>query len=393
MQTKMIVKNGFKSGWFETESVRHMITGVVCCAVIALFSTQAAAGPVLPLDENSNSWIRVCAQGQLHYSYVGSAADKADFFLRRGRIILDGQLVDGVTFYTFTDIPNEGKSGTAASAIVQEAWMDFSLLGKHSIVGVDPEVSWIGDQGVRAGLILLPFSFEVRSSSSRTLGVDVNGEVIKMVNSLNSRDNGAELHGNFGPYVSYIAGVFDGYDATGSTKNPNAPLRTTGHIAVNLLGKAETGTGYTQERLNDDNFVSLGVGVDRQDRASFVPASTNSTTREAIAARERDSKNWVVDLEAGCKLGLINLTVNGGYYNWDNSAFKGTTWFVEDGIRYIRTQLCTKYTMQDPDNGRKLGDYTVGLNYFLKGHNARVGVEYRWGDSPHQVLGGLQFLL
>lgn len=393
MENAMSMQNESKSSRTGMTRVRDMMTGVACSVVIALFATQAAAGPVLPLDESSNSWIRVSAQGQLHYSYVGSAADKADFFLRRGRIILDGQLVDGVTFYTFTDIPNEGKSGATASAIVQEAWMDFSLLGARSVIGIDPEVSWIGEQGIRAGLILLPFSFEVRSSSSKTLGVDVNGEVIKMVNTLNSRDNGAELHGNFGPHVSYIAGVFDGYDAAGSTKNPNAPLRTTGHIAVNLLGKAETGAGYTEERLNDENFVSLGFGVDRQDRASRVPASTNSTTQEVVAAQDKDSRNWVVDFEAGCKLGSINLTVNGGYYNWDNSVFKGKTWFVEDGIRYNKTQLCTKYTKQDPDNGKKLDDYTVGLNYFFKGHNARVGIEYRWGDSPNQVLGGLQFLL
>ena len=66
---------------------------------------------------------------------------------------------------------------------------------------------------------------------------------------------------------------------------------------------------------------------------------------------------------------------------------------MEDGIRYSKTQLVTKYTVQDPDNGASIQDYTVGLNYFLKGHNARAGIEYRWGDSPDQVLAGIQFLL
>jgi hypothetical protein len=107
----------------------------------------------------------------------------------------------------------------------------------------------------------------------------------------------------------------------------------------------------------------------------------------------KDSENWVVDIESGCTVGPVNLTINGGYYDWDNASFKGQTAFIEDGIRYQKTQLVTKYTMQDPDKKASQTDYTVGVNYFLKNHNARMGVEYRWGDNPEQVLAGLQFLL
>ena len=374
-------------------SVRRKVAGVAGIVAAAISVLPVSAGPMLPMDPNTNSWIKVSAMGQLHYSYIGTAADKEDFFLRRGRVILEGQVMEGISFFAFTDIPNEGKNGVSASAVVQEAWMNLSLVGKRSILGVDPDVSRIGDQGLKAGLILLPFSFEVRSSSSATLGIDANGEAIKLVNTLCSRDNGAELHGNFGPYVSYLAGAFDGYDANGSTKNPDAPLRTTGHIAINLLGSAEAGANFTEDRLNDDNYVSLGFGVDMQDEASFIAAKTNAATQDVTPSRIEDSNNWVLDLESGGKIGPVNLTVNGGYYEWDNSAFKGDTWFVEDGIRYSKTQLVTKYTMQDPDAGAAVEDYTVGINYFFKKHNARVGVEYRWGDSPEQVLTGLQFVL
>jgi hypothetical protein len=55
--------------------------------------------------------------------------------------------------------------------------------------------------------------------------------------------------------------------------------------------------------------------------------------------------------------------------------------------------LTLKYSLQDPDGKDNIEDYTAGLHYFLKGHNARAGVEYRWGDSPTTVLMGLQFLL
>jgi len=42
---------------------------------------------------------------------------------------------------------------------------------------------------------------------------------------------------------------------------------------------------------------------------------------------------------------------------------------------------------------RSISDYTVGLDYFFKGQSLRVGVEYRFGDSPDSVLAGLKFLL
>ena len=49
--------------------------------------------------------------------------------------------------------------------------------------------------------------------------------------------------------------------------------------------------------------------------------------------------------------------------------------------------------MQDPEVGDSIEDYTAGLHYFMRGHNARTGIEYRWGDSDSMVLAGVQFLL
>jgi len=72
----------------------------------------------------------------------------------------------------------------------------------------------------KAGLILLPFSFETRVSAASLLGIDYNIEAIKLVNTFIWRDYGAELHGNFGKKLAYAVGIFDGYDAKGSDKNP-----------------------------------------------------------------------------------------------------------------------------------------------------------------------------
>jgi hypothetical protein len=106
-----------------------------------------------------------------------------------------------------------------------------------------------------------------------------------------------------------------------------------------------------------------------------------------------DSEAWVIDCQSGCQAGPVGLTLNGGWYNWDNSTFNGDTACIEAGAMVKQTQLTGKYSIQDADGKDDVSDYTVGLNYFLKGHNARGGIEYRWGDSPTTILVGLQFLL
>jgi len=355
--------------------------GVVvgACAAMLTWTTMAQAGPQWDISEDS--WLKLSFLGQAHFKYEEDAADAEDFYLRRGRIILNGQVMDGIQFFMETDNDNAGRSGTEPVATdIQDAFADFRLVKTD-----------LGEAWVAGGLILLPFSFENKSSAASLLGLDYNAEAIKLVNSFVWRDYGAELHGNCGKRVSYRVGAFDGYDRYASAtieKNPAAPLRYTGHVAVNLLGQAETGSFYTQERLTTNNYISLGAGYDGQDRATRTIA-----TDPAQPPVAQDSEAWVVDAQSGFDLGVVGLTLNGAYYDWDNGAFKGDTACAEGGVKYEKVELTGKWTLVDPDAGDATTDYTVGLHYFFKKQNARAGVEYRWGDSDRMVLGGVQVLL
>jgi hypothetical protein len=339
------------------------------------------AGPKWDLTEDGSSWMKLSFLGQAHFKYEDDAADQEDFYLRRGRIILAGQVMDGIQFFVETDNDNAGKSGAGSvSTDIQDAFVDFRLLQ------TDFAEAWVA-----GGLILLPFSFENRSSAASLLGIDYNAETIKFVNSFVWRDYGAELHGNFGKKVSYRVGAFDGYDPYETAtieKNPDAPLRYTGHMAVNLLGDAETGSFYSQERLQEGNYLSLGAGFDAQNEATLtIPATTN------VMPMAEDSSAWVVDVQSGFDCGPVDVTINAAYYDWDNGTFKGNTAFAEAGVKAGKVEVTGKWSLVDPDTGAETTDYTAGVNYFFKKHNARVGVEYRTGDSNDMILGGVQFLL
>lgn len=342
----------------------------------------AFAGPRVSIDDQT--WMEIGFLGQVHATYTEGAADETDFFLRRARIILSGQVMDGVKFFAETDNDNAGKNGEPdASTDIQDAFLDVRL----------PVAT---NHWIKAGLILLPFSFESRSGATTLLGNDYNAEAIKLVNTFVWRDYGAEAHGHFfDQRLAYFAGVFDGYDAEDSTKNDDADLRVTGHLAVNVIGTAESGWFFSQNRLGKaGNYVSLGVGYDAQNDASSIPpAVVEGEAPSTEPPRIVDSENYVVDLQSGYDLGVCGLTLNAAWYEWDNSIFSGSTAFVETGVLVGRTMVTGKFVTQDPDAAATVENVSVGLHFFGKGHNFRGGVEYRWGDSPDQVLVGVQVLL
>lgn len=360
---------------------------VMCVLVGLIVSVSgASAGPKWEIADDS--WMQLAFLGQAHYSFNVDAVDQEDFFLRRGRIILKGQMTDGVKFFIETDNDNAGKNGGAsASTDIQDAWMDVKVCENEQAS------AWL-----QGGLILLPFSLENRASAASLLGIDYNAETIKFVNHFVWRDYGAELHGSIMNKIAYRIGAFDGYDqyATAAVeKNDDAPLRYTGRVDVNVLGEvAKGGWFYSQSRLanNNESYVIVGAGVDQQSDATATIVAADDMT--GALPVEQDSEAWVVDFQSSVNIADgTALLINGAYYDWDNAAFKGNTAFIEGGVLFGKTMITGKYSVQDPDGGMEIEDFTTGLHYFIKGHNARAGVEYRSGDSSDLTLVGIQFLL
>jgi hypothetical protein len=301
--------------------------------------------------------------GQAHYAISDDTADEEMFSIRRARIILDGQICEGVTFFVETD------GGTAKDQFIQDAYVDFAVCeGESHAVGI------------KAGLILLPFSFESYSSAASLLGIDYNAEAISLPNSLVWRNVGVEIHGNYANKLAVNAGIFDASDAP-----DEAGLRFTGHVNLGVIGDAQAGAFYAQNRLKNETYINLGVGIDSQSDASVG----------ALGIKLVDNLSWVVDVQSCVSItDDMALTVNGGYYDYDNDiVFTGSRLFVESGLQYSKCQATLKYATSDPDSGDSTDDITVGLQYFMKGNNLRGGIEYRTGDSADTALLGLQFLL
>lgn len=349
-----------------------MKSGGVRLSILALVLVvnTAQAGP--KWDVSDDSYVQLNVLGQVHASFTEGAADEHDIYLRRARLILSGQVFDGLKFFMETDNDNAGRNGFAnASTDIQDAFVEQRLYGSHYVQG---------------GLILLPFSFENAASAGSLLGLDYNLEALKFAETFAWRDYGVVFRGDFGKRVAYRVGVFDGYDDKAGTKNPDAEMRGTGHLAVNLIGETDNAWFFTQERLTNLPYLAVGVGADHQNNATLV-TSTNGA--DVIT----DNQALAVDFQSGFPLGPLFTTLNGGWYTWDNSTFDGDTAFLEAGLRRGAFQVTLKQSRQEPDGRDSLDDTTVGFHHMRMKHGARAGIEYRWGDSAQQVLLGFQIAL
>ena len=338
--------------------------------VFVLAATSALAGPKWDISEDS--YIQLGALGQVHASFTEDAADEHDIYLRRARLILSGQVMDGLKFFMETDNDNAGRNGTSGvSTDIQDAFVEQRLAEGHYLQG---------------GLLIVPFSFENAASAVSLLGNDYNLETLKFAETFAFRDYGVIFRGAFGKKFAYRLGAFDGYDDKAGTKNPEAKLRGTGHLALNLVGEVENGWFFTQERLDDKPYLTIGAGVDNQKEASRL-VSTNAPP--VIV----DNEAFVADFQSGVPAGPVFLTLNGAWTTWDNAQFDGDTAFVEAGVRVKEVQAVCKQSRQDPDEGDTVDDTTLGFYHFRKKHQARAGVETRFGDSSTQVLLSFQIML
>ncbi|MFH1312297.1 MAG: hypothetical protein ABIJ00_03640 [Candidatus Eisenbacteria bacterium] len=366
----------------------------VCLSLLVVFAASGLfAGPKVEFGDDS--YLQFSFLGQFHGRFVDQedALENDDIFMKRGRFIVAGQIADGIKVFVETDNANAGMIGSSSSTVIQDAFIDLGIGGSGH---------W-----VMAGLILLPFSFENGSSAASLLGIDYNSEAVKFTNHFVWRDYGAMLHGSIANKFAYSVGVFDGYDNVSTSvtrtdvttvttvkgKNPEAGARLTGHVHYALLGAAQSGWFYAQDRLGKaGDYVLVGAGLDMQTDATFESVVTVGDGTTLTSTTIMDSENWVVDCQAGMDLGSVDGVLNAGFYEWD-STYKGNTFFTEAGVRKRNAMLTLKYSQQSPDEGDDTTDFTYGLHYFLKGHSTVAGIEYRTGDSISQALCAIKFLL
>ncbi len=316
------------------------------------------------------------------------------FYVRRSRIILKGQVAKKVTFFAETDDFNIGLQGdgqtyarntTATDSsgdtvttedkfgtFIQDAFMSYNLMKEFKIA---------------AGLILVPFMHHNRASAVSLLGLDYNiGQV--PVGSNVWRDAGVEARGIIAKKIDYKIGVFNGAD---TLKDRRDFYRVTGRLQINVLD-AETGFFYSDNYRGAKKIISFGAGFDTQ----------KGVYQETDTTEVKDYFAWTVDAKVDMPLGKGKAFVlNAAYTDVSHSPFVNQLdtqmYFVQTGFLLGKIQPVVKYfgnivKSKSTDTGRSIGydskGYGVGLNYFINGNNANIKAEYNYTNTNPSDTGG-----
>ncbi len=346
--------------------------------------------------------LQVQAQAEQNATY-NEKGWAGDFFVRRARILLFGDVTPFVNYFVETDEPDYGKRGNNnPSFFVQDAYITLHL--------------YKNDLKLDMGMLLLPFSHNGRQAASSLLPVDydissVFGRYpVEGSQSVVGRVFGAELSGFvIHGHLNYIFLVSNGQDAqatkiTTSTAvlNPNDTKRFTGRLQYNVFNTDDVlGFFYAGTYLGAKRILSVGASYDEQ------PNSISDDLENVNFTKVGNYSAYDVDVFLDYPIAYPSIdsgvvTVQAAYlrYNYDNLNYNdGTAFYVEAGylfpwvVGWGRLEPVIKIdnfsSSETPSNGTylKFTRYHFGVNYWIKEHEANIKAEYLVDSENGKVAG------
>jgi len=300
-----------------------------------------------------------------------------DVRLRSAMLRITGQVTDSFNYYFSMNLNSD------RGAEIRDAFMDFRFVDQFRIA---------------MGKIAVPFMNQYLVDENSFLGTEYMMDAAGMTTMAGYRDYGVQFHGMLiNGLIDYRLGVFEGvsrtviYDSSvPETKriNSNDWPRFTGRVKINLMD-ADPDIYYTGNHLGQKKIISIGGGMDFQKGICEV----DNTSDYYLA--------WTVDFNMDYRIGRGNsiiaetgyLNVKGnpvryskslGDYGRDYESYYA--FFAQAGFLFLeKFQPTVKYIYRknrdDASYGnrdRNISTITGGFNFFLKGHNANIKVEYSY---------------
>jgi hypothetical protein len=283
-------------------------------------------------DSSLNVGLLLQPQAQFTRDAAPTGDVGTDFFLRRVRLLVFGNVTPKLSFFIEIDQPNFGKDGNwdTAAFFVQDAFLSYAFAEKL----------WVD-----AGMILAPLSHHALQGAVALNTVDYHSTLIRYPRGEGKiwRDAGLQLRGFSGP-LHFRLGLFNGIEGSPSKDgapaiNPDDLPRVVGHVRWNFLG-TEPGFFFQGRYFSETPLLSVGLGADYQPSAilSTDKARANlATTLDVFLEKPLSADQSLVFqaglfrydqggvrnpasglgtfFEAGYRLGLLEPVLSAEYFN------------------------------------------------------------------------------
>ena len=313
--------------------------------------------------------------------------DLHDFMVRRFYFYLKGEATPQLGFFAHIasdrigqeGLDNSGQ-GLGSGIAIRDAWIYYNFNESFK---------------VQMGRMYPPFTRNYGTTSTKTLlPIDLSftqGGVrgTTFYASKVGRDDGIVLWGNpFVGLLQYRLGVSEGVEGA---ENPDDSLRFTGRISLNLL-EPETSWFNQGTYLGKKKVLAIGGGFDRQDDLKLTGSPD-----------QQDNTAWTLDLFFDHPVGEGALTMEAAYIDEKNvtqdlSSFSRFAKGDDAQIYYIqggylipgkigpgKIQPYFRYERLAVDGKPDTVFPSVGVNYYLKGHDAKLTLDWTLVKQREEV--------
>jgi hypothetical protein len=299
---------------------------------------------------SDKGWIDIGGFIQAQYRMEQDAAADGhdlsnDFLLRRARILLSGQFNDNIGFIISTDVTyGAAIVGGPTGGANATAWNNtFYLLDALTSYKFGKELI------LDAGLMLLPFSHNSMTSSSKYATVNNFPSYFSANSNRGTRDVGIEIRGLLlDDRIYYRLGVFNGVQtsppgtAAAAIINPGDAPRFAGMLRFNIAGK-EDGYAFCQVCFATTPIISIGVSSDFQANATRPVAPTGATTAPTVLGLQ---KFWAVNADAFADIPFssdVELSLDVLFSKIDNGTNAPTSGWAISGLVSLRFGIFGPY--------------------------------------------------
>jgi hypothetical protein len=252
-----------------------------------------------------------------------------DIFVRRSRLLINGDVGQNFSYLIQFDNPNFGKQNNfTGRGYMQDAWVGWAPLGREggTVIYID------------AGLLLIPISHHLLESTTNFVTADVHTDSFRLRGAPPGlRDTGVQIRGwALDKKLGFRGGVYEGIrsvtNGTGTAVDNTTPLnpkslpRFAGFVNFDILGSEEGGWLYGAYRWKSEPVLSVGVsGIEQSQviRAPLGRADQQVFSADVYANFPIGGEESEVVLEA---TGYLNN-------NGTGSADSGLGYFVDLGYR------------------------------------------------------------
>jgi hypothetical protein len=338
---------------------------------------------VLQRDTIAQEKVAIGFWTQAWYQHIENGKNNKglnDFMVRRAYLSVKGQPTEYLSFFTHIAVDRLGQDGMDNASLglgsglaFRDLWITLDLNKSFKIQAGRMYVSLTRNYGTISTKSLLTTDLSFMQGGIRS-SIFYSSKV--------GRDDGVTFWGNpFEERLQYRMMISEGMEG-GS--NPEDKLRYVGRLVFNLL-EPETGWFNQGTYLEKKKVLSIGAAFDSQnnltlsgqpDQDNFTwtvdaffdhPVGKGAVTAESayIQIQNSTQANGFAQFAAGDNAGLFYLQA--GYY-------LGTPTGRGNFQPYLRYE--TVSVKQKSDTNFLSG----GLNYYLKGHNAKLSLDYTFVD-------------